>query len=102
MGFDRGGLQLDSSTNPLPDSGHDSGSHDSGTDSSDPGLDSGPSLADAGNPDPDAIIDCEACYCSGFGHGDAGSTPTCISLSYDHQAACCPVVGPLYPPDMPA
>lgn len=47
----------------------------------------------------DAPVTCAECFCDFGGGRDAGRVPSCESLGLWE---CCPVVGPLAPPDLPA
>jgi hypothetical protein len=56
-------------------------------------------MADAGN-DSDAGGDrCATCECTFMAPGADAGTTSCESLGYFE---CCPAVGPLFPPDLPA
>ena len=73
--------------------------NDSGTPPSDGGTDTGSLIADAAptadsGPANDAFVDCTSCQCA-FGGTDSG-LPSCPSNF------CCPVLGPLSPPDLPS
>ena len=79
-------VAVDAPTSDAPAPGEDAGAEDA------PLVADAPVENDAGSGDP-----CTGCDC-GFGVGDAG-VPACTDLGLSF---CCPVVGPLAPPDLPA
>ena len=59
-------------------------------------------LTDAGTPRPgvDAFVNaCDLCRCEGF--DPPNGLPDC-DFSDPRERTCCPVIGPLSPPDLPA
>ncbi len=79
--IDAGG---DTDAGPLADAGGD--------------VDAGPT-ADAGVENDAGGNRCATCVCSAMVPGVDAGTASCESLGY---VECCPAVGPLFPPDLPA
>lgn len=94
---DRVRPRMDSGTTPTADagpSGRDAGPR--GRDAGPPGMDAG-MMSDAGPADAGDV--CATCFCPFIGPQDAGGQPTCESVG---AVNCCAVIGPLFPPNVPA